>query len=51
MCIRDSVYSDATLGWVTSWESLRGIFAQFMPDWGDGVAYATAVLGLSLIHI
>ena len=39
------VYSDATLGWVTSWESLHGIFAQFMPNWGDGVAYATAVLG------
>jgi hypothetical protein len=39
------VYSDATLGWVTSWESLRGTFAQLMPNWGDGVAYATAVLG------
>jgi hypothetical protein len=39
------VYSDATLGWVTSWEALHGIFAQFMPNWGNGVAYATAVLG------
>lgn len=39
------VYSDATLGWITTWESLRGIFSQFMPNWGDGVAYATAVLG------
>jgi hypothetical protein len=35
----------ATLGWVTSWESLHAIFAQFMSNWGDGVAYATAVLG------
>jgi ketosteroid isomerase-like protein len=39
------VYSDATLGWVTSWEALHGIFSQFMPNWGDGVAYATAILG------
>jgi hypothetical protein len=39
------VYSDGTLGWVTSWDTLHGIFTQFMPNWGDGVAYATAILG------
>jgi hypothetical protein len=39
------VYSDATLGWVTSWDSLHGIFTQYMPNWGDGVAYATAAIG------
>jgi hypothetical protein len=39
------VYSDATFGWITNWESLHGIFSQSMPNWGVGVSYATAVLG------
>jgi len=39
------VYSDATLGTVSSWDSLHDLFSQYMPAWGEGVSYATAVLG------
>jgi hypothetical protein len=39
------VYSDATLGTAGSWDSLHDLFSLYMPGWGEGVSYATAVLG------
>lgn len=38
-------YSDATLGWTLDRDALDGIFRTYMPTWGDGRSYATAVLG------
>lgn len=39
-------HNDATLGLsVTSWSAVRDVFTQLMPGWGEGVFYATQLLG------
>ncbi|MCA2276754.1 nuclear transport factor 2 family protein [Mycobacterium intracellulare] len=39
-------YSDAVLGWqLPSHEALKALFSQYMPNWADGVSYATRVIG------
>ncbi len=38
-------YTDAILGWVLDRASLAETFRNYMPGWGDGQSYATAVLG------
>lgn len=39
-------HNDATLGWRwSSWSALHDLFAQYMPGWGEGVSYATQILG------
>lgn len=43
---RALTYADATLGWVfPDYEALRAAFAQYMPNWGEGVSYSTRLLG------
>jgi ketosteroid isomerase-like protein len=39
-------YSDAVLGWqLPNHDALGALFGQYMPHWGEGVSYATRVLG------
>lgn len=39
-------YSDAVLGWqLPNHDALRALFGQYMPNWGEGVSYATRVIG------
>jgi hypothetical protein len=44
----DVVYIDATIGgpyWTFNYTQLEGVFAAFMPGWGNGKSYATRILG------
>jgi hypothetical protein len=44
----DVNYVDATLGgayWTFTYSSLEGVFAAFMPGWGNGTSYATRITG------
>lgn len=38
-------YSDAVLGWVMDYDSLRQVYSQFMPQWGQGQNYPTRLVG------
>lgn len=39
-------HNDATLGWTfESWDAIRGVLTEYMPKWGDGISYATEILG------
>ena len=41
-----SVYADVTLGWeLNGYDALREVWAQYMPTWGEGRSYPTAILG------
>jgi ketosteroid isomerase-like protein len=41
-----SVYADVTLAWeLNGYDALREVWAQYMPTWGDGRSYPTAILG------
>lgn len=51
-----SSYIDATLGWdLAGWETLKGVFAQYMPGWGPPArSYATRTLAgerSTLVHM
>src|SRR5215469_12686465 len=40
------VYIDANLGWaLRSHADLKALFAQYMPGWGEGISYATQIVG------
>jgi hypothetical protein len=42
----NTIYADATLGWLYPHRSaLRDAVAQFIPNWGTGISYATRILG------
>ena len=43
---RQTTYADATLGWnLPTWEAQADVANAYMPNWGDGVSYATRILG------
>lgn len=39
-------YTDAVLGWpLDTYDTLKGVFASYMPNWGDGRSYPFRIIG------
>jgi hypothetical protein len=41
----DLVYSDAAYMRSMDWDQIHGIYAEYMPNWGEGKTYPTRILG------